>query len=521
MAPKKPTINFAVDPKPLVNDGKTPVRVRGKRHPKSMGTLRLRKLCVDASKDATKGHMDVDENNLVDRIVDNKGAEKQKATEHDIQAGKFWVEANKNPRLNYRPRLRLRYKPQTTNKKPSKLSRLESLPTELIEQIFVECLEINLPRASPHIASLLSNPRLYRLLTIYAFWNDPQPNDKATDGAVAKVMLPIKYKPLDLLEKKKLQQAVLSSSWCTLRHVQSCFTAMVELSVARGEYLEWYDGLVETEPDRIAEKIEYILPSWYADEIRGHILTKPSRDFLAPSFPGKPMYPLRVLTLPDKVINGKRWTSTKTNFFKYLRSFMVPIKGQEPPGVPFSQDLLNQGIHTAIMDDNYDALAALLELEEHCCRTTSFSLQLEDKVRERPVYRVREEHFLTVVRKDLNPEIFKTLLRANAESVPYDNHQVTGWAMRLYKTHPDLSKWLLDLMTDIPKRRRDVEEGKRPLFSCGLAGVNKLGCDNKGRTPCRGACRCQTTIKAFGKSAYKPWVTEIANVTLPYVDNRY
>ncbi|KAL1997619.1 hypothetical protein VTN02DRAFT_1258 [Thermoascus thermophilus] len=43
-------------------------------------------------------------------------------------------------------------------------SRLESLPVELIQKIFLESLELNLPRASIHLARALSDPLIYTWL---------------------------------------------------------------------------------------------------------------------------------------------------------------------------------------------------------------------------------------------------------------------------------------------------------------------------------------------------------------------
>lgn len=50
-----------------------------------------------------------------------------------------------------------------------KMSILERLPTELLEEIFLYCMNLNLPRASPIIAAKLSREAFYHKTIISAF----------------------------------------------------------------------------------------------------------------------------------------------------------------------------------------------------------------------------------------------------------------------------------------------------------------------------------------------------------------
>ena len=50
-----------------------------------------------------------------------------------------------------------------------KLSRLESLPTELLEQIFLQSLNIDLPLASPHLTTMLSSIHMKTTLVLKVF----------------------------------------------------------------------------------------------------------------------------------------------------------------------------------------------------------------------------------------------------------------------------------------------------------------------------------------------------------------
>ena len=56
-------------------------------------------------------------------------------------------------------------------RQPYELSPLEALPVELIQQIFFHALEVNMPRASSHIASVLSDPSIYSALILFAYFD--------------------------------------------------------------------------------------------------------------------------------------------------------------------------------------------------------------------------------------------------------------------------------------------------------------------------------------------------------------
>ena len=54
-------------------------------------------------------------------------------------------------------------------KSKRKMSALERLPTELLQNVFLCCLSLNLPRASPVIAGKLSSPTMYSRTIMAAF----------------------------------------------------------------------------------------------------------------------------------------------------------------------------------------------------------------------------------------------------------------------------------------------------------------------------------------------------------------
>ncbi|KAI9739199.1 MAG: hypothetical protein M1834_007412 [Cirrosporium novae-zelandiae] len=96
-----------------------------------------------------------------------------------------------------------------------RLSSLELLPNEIIEQIFLCCPNVNLPRASPTIAFALSRQALYIHLIREVF----QPYIKISHNSLVS---PIEAGLLDDDPNNRalLQGLVLSFRWCTLPLLQ-------------------------------------------------------------------------------------------------------------------------------------------------------------------------------------------------------------------------------------------------------------------------------------------------------------
>lgn len=108
-----------------------------------------------------------------------------------------------------------------TQPKPVQLSILESLPAEIIQKIFLFSLEVNLPRASIHIARVLSTPLLYTWLLRVAFSST---NESSRHDFFTRDYLPEEADvfALSLKERAKLQTAILECRWCTLSLMRKC-----------------------------------------------------------------------------------------------------------------------------------------------------------------------------------------------------------------------------------------------------------------------------------------------------------
>ena len=122
------------------------------------------------------------------------------------------------------------------------LSQLERLPNELIQMIFLQSLNLNLPRASPTLGVNLSSSHIKMLLVTKAFSSDSQ------------YCLENSADLLDILHSKqeiaKLQTAILGLKWMTLeflrQHIRIFFIKTI-LSRFLELNLDWRNGLKPTE----------------------------------------------------------------------------------------------------------------------------------------------------------------------------------------------------------------------------------------------------------------------------------
>lgn len=114
---------------------------------------------------------------------------------------------------------------------PSCLSRLESLPTEILQLIFFASLNGNLLRAAPRIASKLSGSRgVYRTAFLIAFYH-PHILDLRSafkfDHLLSDMVIPIPS-----WEVRSMQKIVLDSQWCTFGWFKSLASELLDYAYA-------------------------------------------------------------------------------------------------------------------------------------------------------------------------------------------------------------------------------------------------------------------------------------------------
>jgi hypothetical protein len=110
---------------------------------------------------------------------------------------------------------------------PSHLSRIESLPTEILQLVFFASLNGNLLRASPRIAAKLSGSRnIYRTAFFIAFYH---PHIlELRDAFKFNYLLPDVKSPIPSWEVRSMQKIVLDSRWCTFGWFKSLASELLD-----------------------------------------------------------------------------------------------------------------------------------------------------------------------------------------------------------------------------------------------------------------------------------------------------
>ncbi len=102
-----------------------------------------------------------------------------------------------------------------SKKRKMHLSALEALPAELLQTIFIMSMNLNLPHASPRLASILSSDHVYMQLCLVAFGGDET--------------------VLGLPEVSATRSAILGQPWLTFDLLQRCEAKHFEDNKTIGE----------------------------------------------------------------------------------------------------------------------------------------------------------------------------------------------------------------------------------------------------------------------------------------------
>jgi hypothetical protein len=130
--------------------------------------------------------------------------------------------AQKRPRLN------------ESSKALEVSCHLESLPTEILQQIFFTALNGNLIRASPRIGLKLSNQAVYRTAFIVAFYHQ----NLVELRDLYKYLLPQITTQIPYWELRTMVKIVLDSRWCTWDWFKTLYFDLLNDAVARLEQLK-------------------------------------------------------------------------------------------------------------------------------------------------------------------------------------------------------------------------------------------------------------------------------------------
>lgn len=280
-------------------------------------------------------------------------------------------------------------------------SSIESLPAELIEKIFLMCLDCNFPLASPLVAAVLSSESIFRMLTLLAFW------DHACDvkkiGRIERVFEDADHSVIP--SPHELQSAILRFRWFNMRRLQALRLEVFDMCIAHGcfkEEFNFHDGEMErmklfiennkstylpmaTETfrgrygrDLSPEEIQVLLDKNYPIHNELTVSIGPVIRFSVEhrGFPQKSFcFPTNPSILPDVTIRGSPWTPRKVAFLGYIVDYLrfylpeaVRFQPPHPDGVEIwcavssSEDARNEGINSALIEGNVEALRKIIEV---------------------------------------------------------------------------------------------------------------------------------------------------------------
>lgn len=384
---------------------------------------------------------------------------------------------------------------------------LLSLPTEILQSIYLHSLSPHLPQASPILASALSTDHIYRLTFLHAFWNNfplvfgGTTGHKAYDDLITGKITPKAYyepgprvrslfHPLsvplpsvvteDGQTREELQEIVLRLRWCTFnnakRYVEDITQAVIkdllctlDLPISSDDQtrlnhfvanLPASHATLKVTALNVGGSIELIYPRPFATALLANYHGLDTR-FDETVSPNLTIAPTKFLIIPSHVIAEKsEWTEEKLNMLKMLASYINLHK------VKYQLEAFYKGMETAIVRGHYDALLTLVWLATRLA-------EYKDVVsgNENP-FEPPGELFRLVARRSIqnieavsdghsNSEagridapssirLFPLLLRAHAESMPQDDPDIIAWADQLL-TCPESSKsdqafanWVLD-----------------------------------------------------------------------------
>lgn len=138
------------------------------------------------------------------------------------------------------------------------MSLLEKLPTELLERVFLFCIELNLPRASPIIAAKLSSDHIFTQCVIAAFgpWWRQMRNWENSDAWEIKDTRNGEMSP-------EAQSAILRCRWASLDRLRN----------AEQTWLRQKQRELGTTPPSLPKRYESLSQDFF-DADYAHFLTK-------------------------------------------------------------------------------------------------------------------------------------------------------------------------------------------------------------------------------------------------------
>ncbi|KAI9838871.1 MAG: hypothetical protein M1819_004078 [Sarea resinae] len=218
--------------------------------------------------------------------------------------------------------------PKRRRRQP-RLSLLEQLPTELLHDIFFHALNLDLPLASPHLASRLSSEHLYIKLLLFAFPGRLEDVDWDLD---------------EIYLRTDLQTRILQCKWMTRDLLRKC-GQLYEERVARAQGRTttgvYYDSGCYYDPGYYFDP-EPELPYWPVCHV-------PVND---------EEYYIRCC-VPEKLLHGP-WTDDKVTFLSILVQGGATVDLENTT----ASEVMLEGLEDAIREGRADTVGDLILLDD-------------------------------------------------------------------------------------------------------------------------------------------------------------
>ncbi|KAJ5887691.1 hypothetical protein N7495_007732 [Penicillium taxi] len=345
---------------------------------------------------------------------------------------------------------------------PRVLSKLESLPNEVIEKIFLYSLNPNLPRASPYLAAAVTSDRIYGLLIALAFWSDSAETDSYS-SEISRILSPMDYTvPLKRHERRVLQKAIFGCKWCTMARVRDQIPKMIILAI----YRLWLGSGVDMQLEERANLQKFLdreqdtqLSFTNSDgTLELHIIPMSCIVIRSNPLNFNHHYPaIDLIDFPEDQLRGSStgFTVHDIAYLEMLRtaSYNWVYSGKKEWRYSQSEDhrqtmvnrtALHQGVSNAIRTQNLDAVFTLLRIDQ-------FWFQFYPHTQRDHIYLIPRDHFIAVTKYGLDNlarsrKIFIALFRASAESMPPKSPEISQWIRdnnrQICMDNPTLKDWL-------------------------------------------------------------------------------
>lgn len=414
---------------------------------------------------------------------------------------------------------------KTIMSKPAReLSPLERLPAELLQQIFLQSLNLNLPRASPTLGSVLSSSHIKMLLVFKAFSSG---SDNSLEHST---------ELLHILRTKEeiasLQSAILRLNWMTLDFFHQCIPTFLIKTLVRQFALldlEWRTDckqpgkkVSEAAVEKFVEdayhrnsldfegegRLGMLHYGWDTTNnlhvnlgigLRDGLVSLQvfgSDKELSPSrYRWRLLFCLDNCQIPEKLLRGP-WTDEKCDFLEIVTRGGASIGWIDTP----SGEIAELGLLDALRERNQRAVEVLVKRPEpsrgkyadlnfvdYGCtfkklssttRSRNLGRIVETKVRrEKPPKRsvgvipFTEHVRIAVVDEGFHKGIIKCLLSGDVSRIDLEDADLVGWGLRKKLSGDKHGRWLCTRLWEM-KEKLAYSDGEYGLMSDSTDSTN-------------------------------------------------